>query len=211
MQLCGLTGGIASGKSEAAKRFAARGVPVIDADKVGHAMLAPGGAAAQAVVEAFGDGILSGGRIDREKLAGVVFGDPQARQRLNALVHPPVIREVAERCAALERQGHEIVIVEAALLAEGGARDAWLDKLIVVTCSAKTRRRRLIEIRGMNANEAQQRIDAQTPPETKVPAADWVIENEGTLEELHAQIDPIVGELLGVSEEQAARSPGGDP
>lgn len=196
MKLYGLTGGIGCGKSEAAKRFVERGIPVIDADKIGHRMLEPGGPAAAGVVAAFGDAILTDGRIDRAKLGRVIFDDSAARRRLNALVHPPLMREVAEQCTRLGAAGHEGMIVDAALLAEDGRRDSWVTGLILVLCPADVRRRRLVEIRGMDPDEAQHRIDAQTPPEAKVPLADWVIENAGTIEDLRARVDEVADAIL---------------
>ena len=123
------------------------------------------------------------------------MSDAAARRRLNAIVHPLVARVVADRCAALAGQGHETVIVEAALLAENGVREAWLDGLIVVTCPAEARRQRLVEQRGMTPGQAQQRIDAQTPPETKAALADWFIENEGTLDDLEAGVARVAHAL----------------
>ena len=195
MQIYGLTGGIASGKSEAARRFVERGIPVIDADQVAHTLLAPGGAAVEAVIEAFGPAILTDGAIDREKLGAVVFGDPAARRRINAIVHPIVTRLVVDRCAALAQKGHAAAIVEAALLAENGQREPWLDGLIVVACSAEQRRQRLVATRAMSPGEVQRRMDAQTPPEHKTPLADWVIENEGPLETLYAHVDRLAHEF----------------
>ncbi len=199
MRIYGLTGGTGSGKSEVAKHFAKRGIPVIDADKVGHSLLEPGGAAVDAVIEAFGHGILTNGRIDRAKLGDIVFAEREARRRLNAVVHPLLTRAIAEQCAALARQGRKVAIIDAALLAEGGKRDAWLDGLIVVTCSPEIRRRRLVEACDITPERAQQRIAAQTPPETKVPLADWVIENEGALEELRACVDQVADEIIGLT------------
>ncbi|HOZ45344.1 MAG TPA: dephospho-CoA kinase [Candidatus Hydrogenedentes bacterium] len=201
MQLYGLTGGTGSGKSEAGKRFAERGIPVIDADKVGHELLEPGGGAEDAVLDAFGPAILANDAIDRTRLAEVVFRDGDALGRLNAIVHPALMRVVAERCASLAGEGHPAAIIDAALLAEGGARESWLNGLIVVVCPLAERIRRLVENIGISAEMAQRRIDAQTPPESKVPLADWVIENDGSLERLHEQVDAIVDAIRSVPSE----------
>lgn len=195
MRIYGLTGGIATGKSEAAKRFVELGIPVIDADKAGHEAIEPGGAAAEAVLQTFGEGILTDRRIDRAKLGALVFSDEQARQRLNAIVHPIIKRKVAARCRALADQGYDVAIVDAALLAEGRKREACLSGLILITSSHDTRLLRLVEFRGLSADEAQWRIHAQAPPEEKVALADWVIKNDGTIDELCAQVNAVAKEL----------------
>lgn len=199
MRLIGLTGGTGSGKSTAARRFEARGIPVIDADKVGHDLLAPGGAAENAVVEAFGPEVTSSGIIDREKLGAVVFGDPDKLLQLNALVHPLLIQEVARQCAAYAEDGKAAVIIDAALLAEKGEKEAWLDALILVSAPEELRVARLGEGRGIAEETARQRVRMQTDPETKRACSRWTIDNSGTLEELHAQVDAIVEAILATA------------
>lgn len=195
MRIYGLTGGTGSGKSEAARRFEMRGIPVIDADAIGHEVIAPGGAAEKAVIQAFGPGIVTDGAVDRVKLGARVFSDTAARQQLNAIVHPAIAFEIAMRCAALADQGHDAVIVDAALIAENGRKEDYLSGLMVVTCPAEERVRRLVAHRGIEEAEARRRIAAQTPPEEKLALADWVIDNSGTKEALHARVDAIAGEL----------------
>lgn len=194
MKIYGLTGGIAAGKSEASRRFKERGIPVIDADKVGHAVTEPGGAAEQAVIEAFGDAIITSGIIDREKLGLVVFSDPEARMKLNGIVHPAIGRETAARFAAFAEEGHPVAVYDAPLLAEDGTLRGGFDGLIVVLCPREVRLKRLIETRGMSEEEANRRIDAQTPPEEKVRLAQWVIHNTGSIDDLRAEVDAIVEE-----------------
>lgn len=195
MRIYGLTGGLGSGKSEAGRRFAHHGIPVIDADKIGHEVLQPGGAAEAAVREAFGQDILTSGTIDRDKLAALVFSDAPARLQLNKIVHPLIARAIAVHCGELAGNGHERVIVEAALLAENGHREEWLDGLVVVLSSREDRLHRLETLRGMPREEAERRMAAQTPPERKTAAADWIIDNSGTLEALHTRVDEVVKAL----------------
>ncbi len=197
MHVYGLTGGIASGKTEAARRFAARGIPVIDADQAGHDAIAPGGAAEAAVLAAFGRDVCAHGRIDRDKLGALVFGDAGARARLNAIMHPLIIEAVSRRCAQLADDGAENVIVEAALLGENGVKDSWLAGLILVLCPAPLRVKRLVAMRGLSEDDAWRRIAAQTPPEAKYDMADWVIENNGDIATLHAQVDAIAEVIHG--------------
>lgn len=195
MRIFGLTGGIGAGKSEAANRFRERGIPVIDADRIGHETLEPGGAAEQRVIDAFGDRILSDSRIDRQKLGEVVFNDEEARHRLNAIVHPAILQEVSNRIAELDQTGHDVAIVEAALLAEDGRLQDWMAGLILVTSPEDTRVQRLTGRRGMTQADARARIRAQTDPAQKAELAQWVIENDGDLENLYAQVDAVAKEI----------------
>ena len=195
MKIYALTGGIAAGKSEASRRFEELGIPVIDSDRIGHEALEPGGAAETQVTEAFGDEILSEGRIDREKVAGIVFADPEALERLNRLVHPVVLETIAARTAKLEEEAHDAAIIEAALHAEDGQLREGFAGLIVVHCPREERMRRLMKNRGLSEAEAIRRIEAQTQPETKLHLARWVIMNTGDISLLREQVDAIAEEL----------------
>jgi len=195
MRLIGLTGGTGSGKSAAGRRFVQRGIPVIDADAIGHAVIAPGGVAEAGVREAFGEGILSEGHIDREKLAARVFGDPAALRQLNALVHPAIFGEIGQRCAAHAEAGAHAVIIDAALIAEGAQLEPWLGGLILVLCPVEERVRRLVALRGQAEDDARRRIVAQSDPERKRALATWVIENGGDLDALHEQVDRIADDI----------------
>ena len=195
MRIYGLTGGTGSGKSEAGRRFQKHGIPVIDADTVGHAAIGPGGAVEGDVVAAFGDEILAGGEIDRAKLGAIVFADAGAREKLNAIVHPAICKGIGQQCATLAKNGHEIVIVDAALIGENLSREACLDGLILVMAPFEVRRRRLMEARGLSPIEVDRRMAAQLPPEKKLAIADWVVQNELDKSALHARVDTIVKEL----------------
>lgn len=196
MLVAGLTGGTGSGKSTAARRFETHRIPVIDADRLGHALIAPEGRAEAAVAAAFGRDILTCGTIDRAKLGRKVFSDPRAREVLNDIVHPLIAREISDRCAAHARAGHRACIVDAALLGEGTALEPRLDCLVLVACPEPIRMRRLIEHRGLDEADARQRIDAQADPEHKRALARWVIENDGDLASLYERVDAVAGELL---------------
>ncbi len=195
MKVYALTGGIGAGKSEAARLFAERGIPVIDADRIGHEATEPGGVAEKEVREAFGEGVITDSRIDRKKLAALVFDNPAALQRLNKLVHPAVLREIARRTAELAQAGHKAAIIEAALHAEDGRVQDWMEGLILVDCPVETRIHRLIEKRGMTGADARARIAAQTPPEKKAPLARWIIHNDAGLDQLRAEVDRVAQEL----------------
>ena len=196
MVIVGLTGGIGSGKSAAARRFAEHGLTVIDADRVGHGLIAPGGRAEAEVRAAFGADILTCGTIDRGKLGKRVFSDPEARARLNAIVHPLLFREISAQCAAHGETGAPACIVDAALLGESGQLDPWLDCLILVVCPEAIRVQRLVDHRGMDPVQARQRMAAQTDPERKRELARWVIDNSGSPAELAERVDAVALSLL---------------
>lgn len=195
MRIYGLTGGTGSGKSAAARHFETLGIPVIDADRVGHEVIEPGGTAEEAVLAAFGDDVVTDNAIDREKLGALVFRDPVARETLNGIVHPAIRLEMANRCAQYAEAGHDVVIIDAALLAENGTLDDYFAGLILVLAPLDTRIARLTGPRAIPEDEVRRRIAAQRPPEDKVALARWVIENSGTLDELHDHVARISGEL----------------
>jgi dephospho-CoA kinase len=197
MLRAGLTGGLASGKSAVAALFRGLGAFHVDADRIVHELLAPGGGAEAEVVARFGRGIVGlCGVIDRKALAAIVFADPRARSELNALVHPKVREEIARRVSAHEsgKRVAPVALVDAALLVESGIhRD--LDALIVVTSSERTQIARAID-RGMTEAEARARIAAQAPLQDKLAAADFVIDNDGSLDETARQVRAVWDELL---------------
>ncbi|MCX5770272.1 MAG: dephospho-CoA kinase [Candidatus Hydrogenedentes bacterium] len=195
IRIYGLTGGTGSGKTVAATRFEQHGICVIDADKAGHELLEPGGGAYQQVVEQFGPDVLTHGRVDRGKLGHLVFSDEAARKKLNAIVHPLIFQVISRRCAELSREGHRAVIIDAALLAENGVREKWLDGLILITAPRDVRVARLVAARLITPRQAQERIEAQSDPDKKRPLADWVVDNNGDLENFLATIDAIAGEI----------------
>ncbi len=196
MKIYGLTGGIGSGKSEVARILSQEGIPVIDADAIGHAVLEPDGAGFQKVLGVFGEHILTGGRIDRAKLSARVFADASLRQTLNSIVHPLIQNEIARECAALAGRGHELIVVEAALIGENGKIDPFLNGLILVTCPQETRLQRLVHNRGMTLEEAQRRIAAQALPESKLALCDHVIDNSGEIEATRKRVLELAKELL---------------
>lgn len=196
MKIIGLTGGTGSGKSSAARRFEEHNIPVIDADRIGHALISPGGAAEVPVIQAFGEGVLTSGIIDRAKLGALVFDSPELLAKLNSLVHPRLFQDIARRCQEYAGQGEAHVIIDAALLGERGVKEDWLDALILVSAPEATRVKRLASGRSIPVDVATQRIRAQSDPEAKRPLATWVIDNAGSVDALHQQVDAIVETLL---------------
>lgn len=184
--LIGLTGNIATGKSTVARMLAELGATVIDADRVAHEVMRAGTSVHQAVVTAFGPQILRpDGEIDRARLGALVFSDPQALARLEAIVHPAVGEEVARRIAAAPTS---IVVVEAIKLIESGMARIC-DSLWVTTCSPAEQVRRLMADRGLSREEAERRVNAQPPQEEKIALADVVIRTDGTMEETRRQVE----------------------
>jgi dephospho-CoA kinase len=184
----GLTGGIGSGKSTAARRFAELGALVIDSDVVAREVVEPGTPGLAAVVDAFGPGVLdAGGRLDRPALARVVFGDEAARRRLNGIVHPLVRARAAELVAAAP--AGTVVVQDVPLLVETGQAGAF-DLVVVVEAPVELRVSRLAG-RGLPAAEARARMASQATDADRRAVADAVLVNDGTEADLRAQVDRL--------------------
>jgi dephospho-CoA kinase len=176
----GLTGGIACGKTEVARRLAAGSVPILDLDRLAHELMAPGLAAHGEIVSAFGERVLGPGQaIDRRILAGIVFGDPQARARLNEIVHPKVREAEAAHARGLAAAGASVLVTEAALLVESGLHLRF-DRLVVVTCGPDAQLARLRARDGLDEATARSRIRAQMPVELKQRFAHYTVDTGGS-------------------------------
>jgi len=195
MRVIGLTGGIASGKSLVSEQLAEKGAAVIDADKVGHSAYLKDTPTFAKVVEAFGEDIVGDdGEVDRKALGGKVFGDPEARRRLEGIVWPAMRAMMEEQLEELRAQGTEFAVLEAALLIEADWT-SLTDEVWLVSVSPETARQRLYERNGLSAEDAESRIRAQLTNEKRREYADIEIENDGTLEELRAAVDAAWDEL----------------
>ncbi len=191
----GLTGNIASGKSAVATVWRRLGAPIVDADVLARAAVARGTPGFDAVVAAFGAGVLDAeGGLDRAALRGIVFADPEARRRLEGIVHPEVGRLRAEAEARLAERGAPIVVHAIPLLYEVGAERA-LDLVVLVDAPEPLRLERLVRDRGLPEPEARAMIAAQQPAEAKRARADLVIENDGTLAELADEAERAWAEI----------------
>ena len=195
----GLTGGIGCGKTTVATWMRELGCHVLEADKMAHEIIAPGQPAYEEVVREFGREILEpDGRIDRPRLAAIVFRDPSRLARLNAIVHPRVLAECDRELDQIERRDpHGVAVIEAALLVEAGHHER-LDRLIVVSCTREQQLERLtnpVYGRGMTREQAERRIAAQLDPGEKRKLAQEVIDCSGTLEETHRQVISLVERL----------------
>jgi dephospho-CoA kinase len=194
MLLVGLTGGIGSGKTTVAGLLAGRGAVVVDADELAREALEPGTRAFKHVSDLFGQEVLTtDGRIDRAALANVVFSDEEKRMALESITHPEVFRLLAEAVEKLRETG-SIVVFDAPLIIETGFHQA-VDVLVVVTAPVEQRIERVRRDRGMTEAEAAVRIAAQAEPEARNAAADFLILNDGGLEELEARVDELWAEL----------------
>jgi len=192
--LVGLTGGIGSGKSTVAAMLERRGAVVIDADDFARRAVEPGTPGHARVVETFGSGILTrGGDIDRERLADVVFADAEARKRLEAIVHPDVARLFAET-VDVYRDTDRIVVYVVPLLVERSLQSGF-DVIVVISASPDVRVARLVTGRRMNEKDARDRMAAQLSDEERERAADVVIRNEGTLDDLERAVDGLWDDL----------------
>jgi dephospho-CoA kinase len=191
----GLTGGIGSGKSEVSRLLAARGAVVIDADLLAREVVAPGTPGLERITAEFGPEVLQpDGSLDRAALGTRVFSDPEALARLNAIVHPLVGERTAQLLQQARASGADVVVHDVPLLVENGLAEMY-DAVVVVAASPQTQLDRLVRLRGMSEQEAQQRIDAQAPLEAKLAAATHVLRNDGPLDELAPQVDQLWGTL----------------
>jgi dephospho-CoA kinase len=191
----GLTGGIACGKSTVARMLRGRGLPVLDADEIAREVVEAGTPALAEIRRAFGDGVIGGdGRLDRARLAEVVFADGRARRALEAITHPRLIEEARRRVADLGARGEPLAVWEAALLVETGGHRA-LDGLIVVVASPEAQVARLRARDGLGEERALGRLRAQMPSREKSALADYVIDNDGSIEDTARQVARVVADL----------------
>ena len=194
LRLIGLTGGIGSGKSAVARLFAARGVPVIDADELSREATRPGAPALAEIAALWPDVVGSDGVLDRRRLGAHVFGDPAARARLEAVLHPRIVALCNERARALADAGHRLALYEAALLVETG-RYGELDGLIVVDAPEDVRVARVVARDGLREADVRARIAAQLPMADKRRVATHIIENDGDLTTLGARVAALAARL----------------
>ena len=192
-----MTGNIGSGKSAVAAMLREAGIPVLDADRISKEVTAPGGRAYDAVVQAFGRGIVrDDGSIDRKRLGEIVFADPASRERLERITHPAILDAMKDALAGLAREGHRAAVVEATLIHESG-RKGLFEAVISVTCNRETAISRLAARDGMSREQAEARLRTQMDSDRKAGASDYVIDNSGGLEATRQQVEKIVRVLLG--------------
>ncbi len=197
MIVVGLTGGIGAGKSTVSAMLAERGAVVIDADAVVHEVQSPGHPVLAQMVEHFGPGILlPDGRLDRQAVADIVFGDDEALAELNKIVHPAVGEKIARRMAA-EAETDHVVILDVPLLVESGRDD--LAALIVVDVDPEVAVERLVAQRGMSEADARARIKRQASREERLAKADHVIDNHGDRDALARRVAEVWDQISSIS------------
>ena len=191
MFVIGLTGGIGTGKTQVSEMLEKLGAAIVNADLLGHQIYLPQSDGWREVVEAFGQGVLtSDGEIDRKKLGPIVFGDPEALEKLNAITHHKIYKLADESIKKLGEQGSEVVVLEAALLVEA----KWTplaDEVWVVTAPEKDIVQRIRERNGLDEEAIRSRISSQMPQEERVAHADVVIDNAGDLNNLRNKIQKL--------------------
>lgn len=192
----GLTGGIATGKTTVGLMFAELGCHLIDSDQITHQLFKPGQEVNEAVAKAFGPNVVApDGTIDRKVLGDIVFNDPEARAKLNNLVHPAIIRRQQEFLSEVARKDLlGIGIVSAALMIEVGTYKNY-DKVIVVSCPPDEQKRRLKIRLGLSDEQIEARIQAQMPMEEKVTFGDYVIDTSGDLADTRRQVAEVNSKL----------------
>lgn len=187
MKVVGLTGGIGSGKSTVSAALREKGAEIVDADAITKDLQRRGQPVFEAMVERFGEGIVGpDGELDRPAVAAIVFGDPEALQDLNAIVHPAVGVEIARRLEAAAGTDR-VVILDIPLLVEGGRHSAG--GILVVDCPVDTAVDRLVRQRGMDEADAQARVSRQASRDERLAEADFVIDNGGSHDDLAPQVE----------------------
>ena len=195
MKLVGLTGGIASGKSTVSEILARQGAAIINADVLAREVVEPGRQAWTEIVNAFGTAVLQPDRaLDRQKLRAIIFDDPDARKKLEAIIHPQVRALAKQRIREHAAAGYAVIVYEVPLLFEGNLQE-WLRPVILVACDTDTQRKRLQGRDNLSAAQAQKHIEAQMSLAEKRRLADYVIENNGSLEDLERQVQTVLEKI----------------
>lgn len=192
----GLTGGIGSGKSAVSRLLADLGAVVVDADLIAREVVASGTVGLAAVAQEFGSQVLQAdGSLDREALGQLVFNDPEALRRLNAVVHPLIGERTSELVEQARELGTQVLVHDVPLLVENGMAELY-DVVVVVAASPATQLDRLVRLRGMREQDARARISSQAVLADKVSIATHVVHNDGPIRELPPQVDVLWEQLL---------------
>ncbi|XP_022143346.1 dephospho-CoA kinase isoform X4 [Momordica charantia] len=195
MRMVGLTGGISSGKSTVSNLFKAHGIPIVDADLIARDVVEKGTGGWKKVVSAFGEDILQvNGEIDRRKLGQIVFSDPAKRKLLNQLLAPYISSGIFWKIVQLWMKGHKVIVLDVPLLFEA-KMDRWTKPTIVVWVDPETQLRRLVARDGQSDDDARNRINAQMSLDLKRDKADFVIDNTGSLDDLHERFQEVLSEV----------------
>jgi dephospho-CoA kinase len=195
VKLVGLTGGIASGKSTVAKILRHLGAAIVDADVLSREVVAPGHDGWNEIVATFGREVLQPDQtLDRQKLRTHIFNNPDARKKLEAIIHPRVRALAEQRIREHAAAGFDVIVYEVPLLFEGKIHE-WLRPVVLVACDVNVQRQRLQQRDSIDAAAAQKIIDAQMSLEEKRRLADYVIENDGSLADLESQVRAVLAKI----------------
>ncbi len=199
--IIGLTGGIVSGKSTVARMFKDLGAKIVDADKLGHKVILPQGAAWKRIIEIFGKDILQKDQtINRKKLGKIVFANQNLLKKLNKITHPEIIKLIKKEISLAKDNSKEekkILIIDAALIYETKI-DRLMDKIIVVYLDEEEQLKRLIKRNNLSEKEALQKIKSQIPLKEKIEIADYVIDNSNSLDKTKEQVETIWQEIVSL-------------
>jgi len=192
MVAIGLTGNLGAGKTTVAGIFQKLGAKVLNADRMAHELIEPGGACFKEVVHFFGEEILTDGKIDRNKLAQIVFNDSKKLARLNKIIHPKVIQQISGEISRARKLKRHVapIIVEAALLIESGLHK-FVDEIIVIKANHHLQLERILKQRGISKQEALKRLKMQMGIQEKIKFADIVIDNRENLNQTKKQVEDI--------------------
>lgn len=200
--IVGLTGGIVGGKSTVASMFRDLGAKIVDADRLGHSVILPDKPAWRKIVKLFGEDVLKGDlTIDRKKLGKIVFGDQALLEKLNEITHPEIIKLIKKEINLAKNKTHnqeKILIIDAALIYEAKI-NRLMDKVIVVYIDEDEQIKRLIKRNNLSKEEALQRIKSQMPMKEKIKMADYVIDNNNSLDKTKRQVVKIWEELISLA------------
>ncbi|WP_088068553.1 dephospho-CoA kinase [Gottfriedia luciferensis] len=195
-KIFGLTGSIASGKSTVSNFLKELHIPIVDADVIAKEVVEIGQTAYKMIVEAFGSEILlDSGEINRPLLGSIIFNDKEKRLQLNSIVHPEVRRVMKEQADTYLKKGEPLVILDIPLLYEGDSIEL-VEKVIVVTVSEETQLERLMNRNGLSKEDALLRIASQIPVKEKAARADYVIDNNGSLEDTKIQVINLINKII---------------
>lgn len=190
--IVGLTGGIGSGKSKAAAIFEELGAAAVDADVIAHELTASGGAAIPAIRREFGEAVVAAdGALDRAVMRGMVFSDAAAKRRLEAILHPLIRAETLRRCESVLAAGAPYVVLVAPLLLESGGYRSRVSRVVVIDCAEETQVVRVMARSGLARDEVRRIMATQAMRAERLAAADDVIDNDGDMEELRAQVEAL--------------------
>eukprot|EP01134_Creolimax_fragrantissima_P004672 CFRG4672T1 len=196
MKIIGLTGGIASGKSTVSSYLTSLNIPVVDADKVAREAVQPGQPALKQIREAFGDDfICEDGNLDRAKMGSLVFTDVAARTKLNSITHPAIQKLMLKRILTHFCKGHRMIVLDTPLLFESKTLLKICSKIVCVYCDPDQELERLMKRDGLEIKDAKNRIEAQMPLEDKARQSDYVIDNSGSIETTHEQVNELAAQL----------------